>query len=268
MSHLAAAIDLIDLGTFVQVHLRVFRPSVDTVTSTIDGGQIALRLVRPYGRRDVHLGEEGTTFVVVTTIDLADACLLTRVIIVHDGLNDIAGWQDLGTVSTTEDIIDLDGRFRGHIHHGTCCHTLVVAASVGSCYLPMEQIDNGRDTVAIKAGSKGLCLLLAHAQTIIATSSEDLHSLEFRISIRDVDKHIAAILCLVIVSVSRITGSTAKDGLQGVMCMILRTDIYKRAVLLRHGSISAIESSIIIVIRAVATTEDGIHPTLQVLHIR
>ena len=48
MSHFAAAVSLIDLGTAEQVHLCVFRPCVDTMTCTIDFGKIALALVRPY----------------------------------------------------------------------------------------------------------------------------------------------------------------------------------------------------------------------------
>ena len=38
MTHLATAINLIDLGTILQVHLGVFRPRVDTFSCAIDGG--------------------------------------------------------------------------------------------------------------------------------------------------------------------------------------------------------------------------------------
>ena len=58
MTHLTAAVSLIDLGTGEQVHQCVFRPRVDTMTGTIDFGQITLLLVRPHRRRDVHLGEQ------------------------------------------------------------------------------------------------------------------------------------------------------------------------------------------------------------------
>ena len=50
MTHLTAAIDLIDLGTAEHLNMRVFRPAVETLAGTIDRGQVALRLVRPYGR--------------------------------------------------------------------------------------------------------------------------------------------------------------------------------------------------------------------------
>ena len=48
MAHLSATIDLIDLGTTLQVHLGIFRPGVHTLTSTIDSAQIAFLFVRPY----------------------------------------------------------------------------------------------------------------------------------------------------------------------------------------------------------------------------
>ena len=258
MSHLATAIDLIDLGTTEQVHLRVFRPCVNTVSGTIDGSQIAFRLVRPYGRRDIHLGEDRATLVVVTAINLADARMLARVLIIHYRLNDIARRQNLGTIGTTKNLLNLDGRLLRHIHHGTCCHTLVVATSVGSTDLTMEQIDNGGDFVAVKALAKSDVFLLAHAQAIITTGTEDLHIGEFRISIGDVDKHIAAVLCLVVISIARETCTTAKDCLEGVMIMIHRTDIHEGAVLLRHGCSLTVKCCIGIVVRAIATTENAI----------
>ena len=54
----------------------------------------------------------------------------------------------------------------------------------------------------------------------------------------------------------------------GVLCMILRTNVDEGTVLLRHGSIGAIESRISVVVSTIAASEDGVDTTLQVLHIR
>ena len=48
MSHHTAAIDLVDTGTRLQVHLGVFRPGVLTLACPIDCGKIAITLVRIY----------------------------------------------------------------------------------------------------------------------------------------------------------------------------------------------------------------------------
>ena len=108
---------------------------------------------------------------------------------------------------------------------------------------------------------------IPHAQTIIAACSEDLQITECFFSIRDIDEYIAMVLGTVVVSVARVSSATAKGGLEGVLYMILRTDVHKGAVLLRHGSIIAIESYVGIVIVTITTAEDGINTTDGILHI-
>ena len=141
--------------------------------------------------------------------------------------------------------------------------------------MSVKQVDDGRSLV--KTADRSVLLIyrltlcihvVPHAQTIVTTGTEHLHLAEGLHSIRNINKHIAAVLCLVIVSVARITSTTTEDSLKGVLCMILRTDIYKRAVLLRHGSVITIEQGVCVVVSTVAASEDGIDTTLQVLHIR
>ena len=90
------------------------------------------------------MGVEGTTFIVVTTIDgTGHTGILTRVTIVHIRLIDIASRQDLRTVSTTEDILDIDGRLLGHIHNRTTGDTLLVTATVSGTHRTTQQVDDG-----------------------------------------------------------------------------------------------------------------------------
>ena len=84
-----ATVDLIDLGTVIQVHLGILRPCVRTKTGTIDRGQIVIFLILPHRCTDVHLSVERTVGRVVTTEEHVHTCLLTT--IVHLGLIDIAG---------------------------------------------------------------------------------------------------------------------------------------------------------------------------------
>ena len=144
MTHLTAAIDLINPGTVEQLHVGVFRPAVVTLAGTIDGGQIALRLVRPYGRRDVHIGEDGASLAVVATVDGAGHHgVLTRIPIVHVRLDDVAGRQNFQTVGTAKDILYLDGGLRRHIDHRAGGVTLSVAAAVSITDFTVQQIDDG-----------------------------------------------------------------------------------------------------------------------------
>ena len=139
-----------------------------------------------------------------------------------------------------------------------------------------KQVDNGRSLVKtansivllIKCLTSCCIQMVSHAQTIITAGTEHLHLAEGLHSIWNINKYIAAVMCLVIVSVARIASATAKDGLKGVLCMILRTNVDEGTVLLRHGSIGAIESRISVVVSTIAASEDGVDTTLQVFHIR
>ena len=69
-------------------------------------------------------------------------CILARVSIVHDSLNDIAGRQNLSAVGSAEDTVDLDCRFRRHVDHSSACIALVVAASIDRTYIAVQQVDD------------------------------------------------------------------------------------------------------------------------------
>ena len=82
--------------------------------------------------------------VVVATID--STChhgVFARIAIVHIRLDDIARRQNPQSVSTTEDVLNLNVRLFRHVNHRTGGVTLSVAAAVGITDFTMQQIDNG-----------------------------------------------------------------------------------------------------------------------------
>ena len=110
MSLLTTAIDLIDPGTVKEVHLSVFRPGVQASSCTIDGGQIAFFLIRPYWRGDVHMGVERTTLTVVTTIDFTShTSFFAGVVVIHIRLIHITRRKHLRTECPAEDILNING---------------------------------------------------------------------------------------------------------------------------------------------------------------
>ena len=233
------------------------------MAGTKDGGQIALRLVRPYGRRDVHLGEEGATLVVVAAVDGAHERILT--LVVHDSLDDIARRQELRAIGTAEDLVDLDGRFLGHIHHRTRCHTLVVAATVGIAHLTVQQVDDGRAQVAVKGFGKGFRGVISHAQTVVAAGTEDLHRLELIHAVGNIDEHITVVLRLITLAVLGIARTATKDTGNMVPVVRLRTYVHEGVLQVRHLAADILAR--VVVVEGVVAAEDGIHTTYVVFHI-
>ena len=174
-SGLATAVDLIDLGTAVQVDLGIFVPGVRATAGTVDGarGQSVFIVTLPYGHVDVDKAEEGAALVVVATIDgtlhlldaLVDRRLITLVVghlllsdgvahqqrigtvVFHMALDDIAWLIDIRAVGTGEDAANLDGGACGDADHRTPHDTLAEAAAVGCTHLSAQQVDIGREQV-------------------------------------------------------------------------------------------------------------------------
>ena len=162
MTHLTTAIDLVDLSTFFQVHLRIFRPSVDTVTCSVNSSQQTFIIFLPYRRRDIHLGIERTSLVVVAAIDgITNGGITTTV--VHIRLIHVTRRQNLRTISATEDFFDINGGCCRHIDDGTGRYTLVIATAIDRLDLALHQVYNGRQLVGIKRLFKGFRLVEAHA---------------------------------------------------------------------------------------------------------
>ena len=70
---------------------------------------------------------------------------------------------------------------------------------------------------------------------------------------------------LVTVTVLGIASTTAKDALDSILTIGVRTDIHERVVQIRHFTIFIHLQGIVII--AVVTTEDGVNTSLQILHV-
>ena len=247
----------------------MLRPGVDTTTGTIDGTRISFLLVAIYRRRDVYLGEERTTLVVVTTEDSTEyLCLLTGIFVVYLCLIYITRRQNLFAVSTTEDAVNLDAGLCWDIHHRATGDTLSVTTAIRVMDTSVQQVDDGGGFIKIKVLSKGFCRGIVHTDSIITTGTEHLSFTKISHAIRDIDKHVTTLLSTIVLSDTRVTCTTTIGMEDIVLCMVLRTDIHKGALLFWHRTSFAVKRGITIIIGTITTTEDRIDTSLQVFHVR
>ena len=191
ITQLTATIDLPDIGTFLQIHLGIFRPGIFTSASTIDSAGIAIFL--QYRCRNIDLGVEGATHIVVTTIDSTiHTGISTKV--VHVCLIHITRRENVHAVCTTEDIVDLDGRLLRHVDKGTAGNTLLIAATVCGTHPSAHQVDDGAGFVDINSSVERICRRITHAKAIVGTGTENLRISEIIYALRNVNQHIAVVL--------------------------------------------------------------------------
>ena len=214
IAHLAAAIGLIDISPRLEVHLGIFGPGVQTLSGTKDCAIIAVLLEDGHG--NIHRGVDGAAHIVVATIDAAVHTSIAAAV-VHVRFIDIAWRKDMIAVGTTEDVVDLDGRTRRHIHHGATGDALVQAAAVSGANSPSHQVDDGRGLNGVEGLFRwgglsgrfgfleGLRSRIAHAKSVVGTGTEHLCRFERLDILGDVNQHIAVILRLVAVTVAGIT---------------------------------------------------------------
>ena len=265
MTHLTTTIDLINLGSIEQVHLCVFRPSIDTIASTVNRSKVALCFIRPHGRRNVHLCEESSALAVVTAVDGTrhKGCLVC-VPIVHDGLDNIARRQNLSAKGSTENLFDFNSRFLGHIHQGACCHALIITAAIGITHLTVKQVDNCRTLITIKTRAKNLTRKVSHTQTVVTAGAEDFSFREVSGIVGDINEHVTMIQRLVAITVLRIARTTAKNANDVVLVVGLRTDVHKGILQVRHLTADIIFGVVII---GIVATVNGIYATHDIFHI-
>ena len=279
MSFLAAAINLIDIGTVLQVHIGIFRPCVLASTCAKDGGCPTFALVGPYGRVDVHMGKQCAALVVVAAID--STSLGIPALVVDIRLEDVARGERLRSVCPTVDTPHLDGGIFRYVNHTTGCIALVVAAAIDRTNLSVQQVDDCREAVFLKTRIKGvnrsICpvAVIAHTQSVVAAGTEDLHTCKIALCIvRYVNEYVAAVLRIVAVSCTRMTFTSAKHSGDSVLFEQSGTYVYKGVVQIGHlrGAACIILSLILIhflavVIVAIAGAIDGFHVALSEFHI-
>ena len=149
----AAAVDLVDLRAVVQVDGGVARPGVGAVAGAIDGGHVAVRLVRPDGGVDVDGAVERAAVVVVAAVEGAgDGGVGTAV--VERALVDVAGHVARQAVGSGEEVLGIDGGADGHVDDGAPRGALAEAAAIGCLDAPAHQVDDGggSEAVAIHVG--------------------------------------------------------------------------------------------------------------------
>ena len=222
MAQLTTTIDLPDLSATLQIHHGVFRPSVHASASTIDGAigpqLIPLRVIAYLliilddlllddRHVDVHISGERTSFIVVATIDATliefTACRVVyqnsiSTMVFHIRIQHIAGRKRLHTIGTTEDTTRHDGRACGNVDHRAACETLFVTATIDGTNLTTYKVDDSG--MAVKffkffcRGSQIRPYNSSHTNAAPGTCPEDLHLLIVGHILRNVDKHIAAVL--------------------------------------------------------------------------
>ena len=159
----------------------------------------------------------------------------------------------------------MDGRANRYVDHGTTGDALVEATAISCADLSADKVDNSSSIVGVS-----LCLSRreGHAQTIVGTSAKDLGATEVVHALRDVNKHITAILHLIAIAVTGIALSGTEHLLDDIAIMTERADVNEGIVHVRFllADTTAI-SSVAIVVVAVTTTKDILHTPLIVLHI-
>ena len=271
LSIVATTIDLINPGTFQEVDLCVLRPRILTESGTIYRSQIATFLVGPCRYIDIDLSVECAVGVVVTAKDCAHACILT--IVVDLCLIDVTRIIGVITIGTAEDSVQFDGRTQRHVGDRTPRGTLVVASAIGGANLSSHQVDDGRSQNRLSLDdtrSNG------HAQTAVGTGSKHLHGLEFCKCLRDVDQHITAVLHRVDTDTPFGTLSCTEYSLRRISSVQIGPEVDKRIIESRLGEARLIgtivigilrEITILIVVVAIASTEDVIYASLDIFHI-
>ena len=239
--------------------------------------------------RNIDFAIEGTTCKVISTVDgtlhqLVSASWVTDQIgvftlgqVVHVGLVNIARLIGTTTVCTTKNAADLDGRAEWHIHNSATGDPLFVTTTIGCTYLSAHQVDNSRGFVKIKGGftfHECVSCRIAHTQTVIGTCSEHLGIGEIINIVGNIDQHVAVILSLVTVTVTRIALSGTENLIYSIVDIRVWSEIDKGIVQIRLFSHATISSRsylicwiVIIIIVTEATAKDVSHPTLRVLHI-
>ena len=151
----AAAIDLIDLGTVQQVDFSILRPSVLTGASTEDGSLVAGAVTSYISRIDRHvdvdLSIQRSVGMVVAAEDFLHRCKLA--VVVHLSLIDVAGDFGVVAVGTAEDTVNLNRGATGHVDQGAAGDTLLVAAAKDAVDLAACQVDDGRDFGEVVVGN-------------------------------------------------------------------------------------------------------------------
>ena len=133
---LSAAIDLVDLGTIVQVDLGVFVPCVRAVASTVDGARSHAILVvaLAHGHVDVDDAVEGAACSIVAAVDgtqhhvvayLVLVLVLTCTVVHQQGIGtvilhmpfvDVARLKDVAAIAAGKEAAHLDGGACRDVH--------------------------------------------------------------------------------------------------------------------------------------------------------
>ena len=214
--------------------------------------------------------------------------------IVHIRLIDITWLRIRHTIATTEDTVQTDGGTCRYIDDGTPRDTSLVTGTIYILHLTTHQVNNSRgcDPISIilcdsrsksrycRFSYRRVRCIITHTQTTIVTSAEYFHILEVRITLRNVNQHIAAILHLVTIIVAGMIPCVSLTGAINLFCRIT-TSIIGFEVhegILHPWLVEAVLASTIrvgigtivfvcIVVVTIASTEDILHTPLNILRI-
>ena len=165
------------------------------------------------------------------------------------GLIDITGWEYPRTVCTAKNVsaffyvfylihrviiirfirVHTDGGASWHVHQCSADDSLFIASAVDRANLAAYQVDDSRPFVLV--GIVFICIQ-THTQTTPCTGTEDLHiSIFFIEGVGYVDEHVAAVLQLVAVGLSRLSLSGSEDSLHRVLIVLVGgTEIHEGVV--------------------------------------
>ena len=130
----------------------------------------------------------------------------------------------------------MDGRACRHIHHRTTGDTLLIAGSENIFDTTMNQVDDGRCLVRLTLHRLTVFLMIhqygrrhSHAESTIGTCTEHLHRLEGGHILRNVDKHITAVLQRVLTNLTgeALSGSVDLQHLIIIIIVELWTEVDK-----------------------------------------
>ena len=289
LSVLSAAVDLVDRGTAVQVHLSIFCPAVLAVAGAVDGGKAAGVPLRLYWGVDIDMGVDGASLTAVATED--GAHLGRGAAPVDVRLVDVARLEGAVAVGSAVDVVHFGGRGGRHVDHRAACDSLLVAAAICFLYLSAEEVDDGRSEVGVARFHR--FRLDVHAQAALCAGPEDPGLCEVGVVLRNVYQYVSALLHLVHVGVeaflggmslsaavyllhavqlvAALAGLEVDEGVAQLWLVVARSCVAGLLATGYVGGTGGIEvlavGSVAVVVVAVASAEDVLHVAFDVLHV-
>ena len=143
---MTAAIDLIDLCPVFQIDLGVLRPSIFTIARTENRSHIPCTRLGVGGSIidwciDVDLSVKRSVGIVISAIYVLSDYSVCAVV-VHMRLIDITGIERVTAISTTKEILDLNGGGAWYINNSTPCETLIITATINILNVTSEKVND------------------------------------------------------------------------------------------------------------------------------